>query len=75
MAFLENGVALFLTATYFCALQHQEKTRKWLYTAAVTAVLSTLSKINGIIAPFFFLAYVLKNHALKKRSKWFKRCI
>jgi len=70
MVFLENGVALSILALYYCLINYQDcKKMKWLYLASAFSVISMLSKINGIVAPIFFLAYSLQKHMFRKASK------
>ncbi|MFQ6086296.1 MAG: ArnT family glycosyltransferase [Candidatus Bathyarchaeia archaeon] len=60
MAFLENGVALFLLASYYCLLVYEGcQEEKWLYLSGIFSALAALSKINGVVAPLFLLAYGL----------------
>jgi 4-amino-4-deoxy-L-arabinose transferase-like glycosyltransferase len=70
MAFLENGVALFLLSSYYCLLVYEgcEKGR-WLYLSGIFAALAALSKINGVVAPLFFLAYSLYKGFFRKALK------
>jgi 4-amino-4-deoxy-L-arabinose transferase-like glycosyltransferase len=70
MAFLENGVALFLLASYYCLLVYEGCGKgRWLYLSGVLAVLGALSKINGVVAPLFFLAYGLHKGFFRKALK------
>ena len=70
MILLENGVTPFLLAMYYSLLKYKENPKeRWLYSASILAALSTLSKINGVIAPFFLLAYSLQKNILKKTLK------
>ena len=70
MAFLENGVALFLLASYYCLLLYDECGRgRWLYLSGAFAALSTLTKINGLVAPLFLMAYSLHKAFLTKAFK------
>ena len=70
MAFLENGVALFLLASYYCLLLYEGCGKeRWLYLSGLLAALSVLSKINGVVAPLFFLAYSLQKGFFTKALK------
>ncbi|MFQ5712291.1 MAG: ArnT family glycosyltransferase, partial [Candidatus Geothermarchaeales archaeon] len=70
MAFLENGVALFLLASYYCLLVYEGCGKgRWLYLSGILAVLGALSKINGVVAPLFFLAYGLYRGFFRKAFK------
>jgi len=70
MAFLENGVALFLLASYYCLLVYEGCGKeRWLYLSGILAVLGVLSKINGVVAPLFFLAYGLYKGFFRKALK------
>jgi len=70
MAFLENGVALFLLASYYCLLVYDGcKKGRWLYLSGILAVLGALSKINGVVATLFFLVYGLHKGFFGKALK------
>jgi len=70
MALLENGVALFLLASYYCLLVYEGCQKgKWLYLSGIFAALATLSKINGVVAPLFLLAYSLHKGFFRKAFK------
>lgn len=70
MAFLENGVALFLLASYYCLLAYEGcRKERWLYLSGLLAVLAVLCKINGVVAPLFLLAYSLHKGFFKKALK------
>lgn len=70
MAFLENGVALFLLASYYCLLIYEDCGReRWLYLSGVLATLGALSKINGIVAPLFLSIHSLRKGFFKKAMK------
>jgi len=70
MAFLENGVALFLLALYYCLLAYEGcKKGRWLYLSGLLAVLGALSKVNGVVAPLFLLAYSLHKGSFRKSLK------
>jgi len=70
MAFLENGVALFLLVSYYCLLVHEGcRKGRWLYLSGIFAALAALSKINGVVAPLFFVAYSLHKGFFKDALK------
>jgi len=70
MAFLENGVALFLLASYYCLLIYEDcKKEKWLYLSGLLSVLGVLCKVNGVVAPLFLLAYSLHKGFFRKTLK------
>jgi len=70
MAFLENGVALFLLASYYCLLVYEGCGKeRWLYLSGLLAVLGVLCKINGVVAPLFLLAYSLHKGFFRKALK------
>jgi len=70
MAFLENGVALFLLTSYYCLLVYEGCGKeRWLYLSGFLAVLAVLCKINGLVAPLFLLAYSLHKGFFRRALK------
>ena len=61
MVFLENTVALlFMLSIYFLFRYERDGLQRWLYVSGFFAGACTLAKINGLIAPIFFVLYLLK---------------
>jgi len=70
MALLENGVALFLLASYYCLLVYEGCGKgRWLFMSGLLAALAAMSKINGVVAPLFLVAYSLYKGFFRKAFK------
>lgn len=66
MIFYENFVALFFVATLYCMSRFDDSgQRRWLFLAALTSALATLSKIDGFFVPVFFSIWAIPK-GLKK---------
>jgi len=71
MVFLENGVALFFLAAYFCLLQYSKKNeKKYMILSVIFSGCSFLCKITGLVTPLFLAIYLAYNKRLKKNIKF-----